>query len=221
MNVYVGRNKQETHWRLWKTWKGTEEISRKQIGESWNFSMCFVRCSDPTVQFTMVSDPTNCTDRDEEMKLKHQKSKKQTKEKRRQNSQHLVSTASAVIIKSRLAEQQLITRRVEMQGEVLSSRTRDRQGRLEATAETRLWNRARKRKCVYFQGIIKRVVQHPWRGGDRTKVRNNVSDTTFVWLCPRALLHPLTHLHPQPLKPPSPDLQQPALIRVSAADSDS
>lgn len=34
MNVYVGRNKQETHWRLWKTRKGTEEISRKQIGES-------------------------------------------------------------------------------------------------------------------------------------------------------------------------------------------
>lgn len=56
--------------------------------------------------------------------------------------------------------------------------------------------------------------------GDRTKVGNNVSDTTFVWLCPESSA--LAHSHPQPApRPAFADLQQPTLIRVSAADSDS
>lgn len=138
-------------------------------------------------------------------------------------------TRIPVIFKSRVAEQRLITG-AEGKAKFFGPERGIRRDKAGSRHLCTIRNRkARKRKCVYFRGIIKRVVQRPWRTPvDRTKVGNNVSDTTLVWLCPEERLRstplsrPLALSHP--FRPPtlsSPDLHQPTLIRVSAADSDS
>lgn len=115
--------------------------------------------------------------------------------------------ASPVIFKSRVAEQRLITGAEGKAKFFGPERRGTRQARgicvLSATGRQGSAN------VFIFRGIIKRVVQHPWRTPvDRTKVGNNVSDTTLVWLCPEeSALHPLSppaRAPSHPFRPPTP-----------------
>lgn len=180
------------------------EISRKQI------ELGTFQCASLDIKrsFNCYSDPTDPSPPPK----KRRKKKKRMQRKRKEELEILQFNsypphASPVIFKSRVAEQRLITGAEGKAKFFGPERRGTRQARgicvLSATGRQGSAN------VFIFWGIIKRVVQHPWRTPvDRTKVGNNVSDTTLVWLCPEeSALHPLSppaRAPSHPFRPPTP-----------------
>lgn len=127
--------------------------------------------SDPTGSLTQRTAPTD-PNQEKKKKKKRKKPKKEKEEAEKEKGKGRIRdspttrinpspTRIPVIFKSRVAEQRLITG-AEGKAKFFGPERGIRRDKAGSRHLCTIRNRkARKRKCVYFRGIIKRVVQRP------------------------------------------------------------